>query len=278
MFFDEASQCLADSNNVFTIVGAIPVRSAPTTPPIAYVLPRLDWIELPAACDSPHTAPPINKLANDPARPAHDNQSRIFCQNAAPGSPSLDGDELTCANTRIATNDMKDSDRRQRLTLGALRGTPIGHSSTWRRIAAGLRAPRPQHETNAAEIGPTRSSSASRYELRGAAKRRRYLQAVAVMNQITVAGRIVEDPVRKEANDSVLCTFRVVSGRTGTKTGRLWIDVETWGPLAGTCYQHLNKGRAVLIGGRLVQQQWADASGAKRSRLIVRANVVDFLD
>lgn len=99
------------------------------------------------------------------------------------------------------------------------------------------------------------------------------------MNQITIAGRIAEDPVRKEANDSVLCAFRVASGRAGAKSGRLWIDVETWGPLAGTCYQHLRKGRAVLIGGRLTQQQWADpTTGAKRSRLVIRAHGVDFLD
>ena len=99
------------------------------------------------------------------------------------------------------------------------------------------------------------------------------------MNHITIAGRVDGEPVRREVNHSVVCVFRLASGRTGSKAGRLWIDVETWGPLAGTCYQHLRKGRAVLIGGRLTQQQWADpTTGAKRSRLVIRAHGVDFLD
>lgn len=98
------------------------------------------------------------------------------------------------------------------------------------------------------------------------------------MNHITITGRVQEDPVRKEANGSVLCTFRLASGRTGSKTGRLWIDIETWGTLAGVCYQHLRKGRTIIVAGRLTQKQWADpASGEKRSRLVVAASEVDFV-
>ena len=97
------------------------------------------------------------------------------------------------------------------------------------------------------------------------------------MNHITIAGRVEEDPVRKEANGSVVCTFRLASGRTGSKTGRLWIDIETWGPLAGVCYQHLRKGRTIIVAGRLTQKQWADTTtGEKRTRLIVTASAVDF--
>ena len=83
------------------MVGAMPVSRAPAIPPIAKTLPRLACIELPAACERPQTAPPINRLASEPARPAHDNQFSMRCQNAAPGSPSLDGDELTCASSPI---------------------------------------------------------------------------------------------------------------------------------------------------------------------------------
>lgn len=98
------------------------------------------------------------------------------------------------------------------------------------------------------------------------------------MNHITIAGRVEEDPVRKEANGSVVCTFRLASGRTGSKAGRLWIDIETWGPLAGVCYQHLRKGRTVIVAGRLAQKQWADATtGEKRTRFVVSANEIDFL-
>ena len=98
------------------------------------------------------------------------------------------------------------------------------------------------------------------------------------MNHITIAGRLEDDPVRKEANGSVVCSFRLASGRSGTKTGRLWIDVDAWGRLAGVCYQHLTKGRHVLVAGRLTHKQWADpTTGEKRSRYLVTATEVDFL-
>lgn len=99
-----------------------------------------------------------------------------------------------------------------------------------------------------------------------------------LVNHITVAGRLVDDPVRKEANGSVVTSFRLAAGRGGSKTGRLWIDVDTWGRLAGTCHQHLAKGRHVLVAGRLGQREWADSStGEKRSRYVVVATEVDFL-
>ncbi len=98
------------------------------------------------------------------------------------------------------------------------------------------------------------------------------------MNHITIVGRLVEDPVRKEANGSVVTSFRIASGRSGSKSGRLWIDVDSWGRLAGTCHQHLSKGRHVLVSGRLTQKEWADVTtGEKRSRYLVMASDVDFL-
>jgi single-strand DNA-binding protein len=98
------------------------------------------------------------------------------------------------------------------------------------------------------------------------------------MNHITIAGRVEEDPVRKEANGSVVCSFRIASGRTGSKSGRLWIDVDAWGALAGTCYQHLRKGRTIIVAGRLTQKQWSDPeTGERRSRYVVTASQVDFV-
>ena len=99
------------------------------------------------------------------------------------------------------------------------------------------------------------------------------------MNSTTIAGRLVDDPVRKEANGSVVTSFRITSGRTGAKTGRLWIDIDTWGRLAGTCHQHLTKGRHVLVAGRLTQHEWTDAATGKRQvRYTVVATDVEFLE
>jgi single-strand DNA-binding protein len=98
------------------------------------------------------------------------------------------------------------------------------------------------------------------------------------MNNVTIVGRLETDPVRKEVNGSVICTFRLASGRTRQRGGRLWIDIETWGAVAGSCYQHLTKGRNVLVSGRLVQREWSDPVTAERRwKHVVNAYDVEFL-
>ena len=58
----------------------------------------------------------------------------------------------------------------------------------------------------------------------------------------------------------------------------MWIDVDAWGNLAGTCIQHLDKGREVLVNGRLALAQWSDrATGDKRERYLVVAYAIEFL-
>ena len=47
------------------------------------------------------------------------------------------------------------------------------------------------------------------------------------MNHITIAGRLVEDPVRKEANGSVVTSFRITSGRSGSKLSLIHISEPT---------------------------------------------------
>ena len=62
------------------------------------------------------------------------------------------------------------------------------------------------------------------------------------MNTITITGRLEGDPVRKETGNSVVTAIRVASGRPNTRGGRLWIDIDTWGRLAGTTTRHATAG------------------------------------
>lgn len=98
------------------------------------------------------------------------------------------------------------------------------------------------------------------------------------MNTITIVGRLEQEPVRREVNGSVVCTFRITSGRTGVRGGRVSIDVEAWGALAGLCYRHLTEGRSVIVSGRLIQREWSDVQSAQRRwRHLVHASSVEFL-
>ena len=98
------------------------------------------------------------------------------------------------------------------------------------------------------------------------------------MNQMHLSGRLATEPIRRETTKGVLCTFRLAVGRAGNNGGRVWIDIDTWGHLAGTCAQHLVKGRQVLVTGRLTQHEWTTAAGEKKVRYCVAATTVEFLD
>jgi single-stranded DNA-binding protein len=94
------------------------------------------------------------------------------------------------------------------------------------------------------------------------------------MNVVTMTGHLVADPARVETGRGVKATFRLaVDSRP-----RLWIDIDTWGHLAGTCAAHLRKSRAVAVTGRLACDEWTDRDGAHRQRYHVNATAVTFLD
>ena len=50
-----------------------------------------------------------------------------------------------------------------------------------------------------------------------------------------------------------------------------------WGKSAEACRQYLAKGSNVYIDGRLTFEQWQDRSGAKKSRLKITADSVQFV-
>ena len=65
------------------------------------------------------------------------------------------------------------------------------------------------------------------------------------MNVVTLTGRLHNDPARRETSKGVVTTFRLA---VDANRHRLWIDIETWGQLAGTA-THLTKGRHVAVTG-----------------------------
>lgn len=94
------------------------------------------------------------------------------------------------------------------------------------------------------------------------------------MNVVTLTGRLVAEPARTETSRGVKTTFRLaVDGRP-----RLWIDIDTWGQLAGGCATHLHRSRAIAVSGRLECDEWTDRDGHRRTRWHVNATTVTYLD
>ena len=94
------------------------------------------------------------------------------------------------------------------------------------------------------------------------------------MNVVAMTGRLTGDPARKETAKGVVTTFRIGSD----DSPRVWVDVETWGRLAGTCAVHLERGRHVAVVGSLAHREWTDQAGERRERWLLKASTVTFLD
>lgn len=94
------------------------------------------------------------------------------------------------------------------------------------------------------------------------------------MNVLTVTGRLVADPARRNTPNGVVCEFRLaIDGRP-----RLWLNIETWGHLAGRCAQHLASGRHVSASGTLCCDEYVTRVGDKASRWYLRATNLTYLD
>jgi single-strand DNA-binding protein len=107
------------------------------------------------------------------------------------------------------------------------------------------------------------------------------------MNRVELIGRLGADPeIRQLSGGTSVCKFNLATNRpgpndsNGQRTSETdWMQIEAWEKLAETCGAYLSKGRRVLVMGSLRNESWTDReSGQPRSRTIVRAEEVIFLD
>jgi single-strand DNA-binding protein len=97
------------------------------------------------------------------------------------------------------------------------------------------------------------------------------------MNSVSLIGHLTRDPESVDTkNGNEICNLRLAVDRRG-QDGAIYTDVRTFGKQASVCAEHLEKGRQVAITGRLELDEWEAEGGAKRSRIYVIADRVDFL-
>ena len=70
------------------------------------------------------------------------------------------------------------------------------------------------------------------------------------------------------------CTPRVVRGGEWGDEQTIWVTVSCGGRLAEHVKLSLDKGDAVIVGGRLRLRQWVDANGVEHQQLQIRATTV----
>lgn len=108
---------------------------------------------------------------------------------------------------------------------------------------------------------------------------------MAGYNRIVVVGNLTRDPDYKQLpSGQGVCRLGLATNRqfknrqTGTMVQEVcYVDVDVWGSQAESCRQYLQKGRSVLVEGRLKFDTWEDPNGQTRSKHSIVADRVVFL-
>lgn len=102
-------------------------------------------------------------------------------------------------------------------------------------------------------------------------------------NQVVLMGNLTRDPeLRSTPGGQSVCSFSLAlnrqwKGQDGqTQEAVDYIDVTAWGSLGERVAQYCQKGKPVLVSGRLQSRSW-EQDGQKRSKVDVLALDVTFL-
>lgn len=108
---------------------------------------------------------------------------------------------------------------------------------------------------------------------------------MASFNRVILIGNLTRDPEHKLLpSGQGVCRLGLAVNRQfkNRQTGTLmqevcYIDIDVWGAQAETCRQYLQKGRPVLVEGRLKYDTWEDQNGQTKNRHTIVADRVLFL-
>jgi single-strand DNA-binding protein len=108
---------------------------------------------------------------------------------------------------------------------------------------------------------------------------------MASYNRVVLIGNLTRDPEYKQlTSGQAVCRLGLAMNRQfkNKQTGSMvqevcYVDVDVWGPQAESSHQYLQKGRPVLVEGRLKLDSWQDAQGQNRSKHSIVADRVVFL-
>lgn len=101
-------------------------------------------------------------------------------------------------------------------------------------------------------------------------------------NKVILVGNLVETPELKSTQSGTFVTnFRIAVARRFKKEGQPdadFISITAWNNTAKFVTDYFDKGRAILVCGRLQSRNWVDNDGNKRYVLEVEAEEISFVD
>jgi single-strand DNA-binding protein len=97
------------------------------------------------------------------------------------------------------------------------------------------------------------------------------------MNHVVISGYLARDPELKYSTTGKAYTkMTIANGIKGGPT--IFIEVMSWDKEAEFCAENLQKGRPVLVEGRLTQTDWKNKEGKKFSKTFITSSKVHILD
>jgi single-strand DNA-binding protein len=108
---------------------------------------------------------------------------------------------------------------------------------------------------------------------------------MAGYNRVIMIGNLTRDPdYRQLPSGQAVCRLGLATNRQfkNRQTGSMvqevcYVDIDVWGAQAESCRQYLQKGRAILVEGRLKFDTWEDPNGQARNKHSIVADRVVFL-
>ena len=104
-----------------------------------------------------------------------------------------------------------------------------------------------------------------------------------MLNSVIIMGRLTRDPeMRRTQNGTAVASLTLACDRDfKPKNGEKetdFIDVVVWGKTAEFAANYFNKGRMVIVEGRLQVRTWQDMDGNRRKSVEVVADNLYFAD
>ncbi len=108
---------------------------------------------------------------------------------------------------------------------------------------------------------------------------------MASFNRVILAGNLTRDPqLSYLPSNTAVCEFGLaVSRKFRDKDGNqrdevCFVDMQAFGRTAETINQYFQKGRPILVEGRLRFREWTNKEGQKRNKLDVVIDTFSFID
>jgi len=107
---------------------------------------------------------------------------------------------------------------------------------------------------------------------------------LSLLNKVILMGRLAKDPELRytSTNNKAVCSFSLAVNRKFSKPGEEkqadFINIVAWSKLAEFCGKYFQKGRQIVIVGRIQTRTWEDNENRKHYVVEVVADEAYFAD